>query len=232
MPQTSCVLIVEDDQDILNLLSFTIQNQGLKVLQARYGEEGLKIARGQKPDLVVLDLMLPGMDGIAVCKDLKSRSETAHIPVIMLTAKAEENDRIAGLETGADDYVVKPFSPRELVLRVQAVLRRTQEHAPHIDFWEYDGLRVEFEAFQLFLDGRETELTSTEFHLLAALLRSEGRVLTREQLLDQVWGYEFDGYARTVDTHMHRLRHKLGRFSEWIQTVRGVGYRLKKAGKE
>mgnify|MGYP006273380055 FL=1 len=229
MAETPCVLIVEDDQDILNLLSFTIQNQGYRALQSRQGEEGLKMARTERPDIILLDLMLPGMDGITVCKELKAKTETAHIPVVMLTAKGEENDRILGLETGADDYVVKPFSPRELVLRLEAVLRRSQPRQLQEEVWEQDGLRVEFDTFQVFVDDHEVELTSTEFHLLAALIRSGGRVLTREQLLDQVWGYEFDGYARTVDTHMHRLRHKLGRVADRMQTVRGVGYRLKKA---
>jgi two-component system phosphate regulon response regulator PhoB len=229
MAETPCVLIVEDDQDILNLLSFTIQNQGYRALQSRQGEEGLKMARLERPDIILLDLMLPGMDGITVCKELKAKTETAHIPVVMLTAKGEENDRILGLETGADDYVVKPFSPRELVLRLEAVLRRSQPRQLQEEIWEQDGLRVEFDTFQVFVDDNEVELTSTEFHLLAALIRSGGRVLTREQLLDQVWGYEFDGYARTVDTHMHRLRHKLGRVADRMQTVRGVGYRLKKA---
>ena len=228
MAEGPCVLIVEDDRDILNLLSFTIQNQGYHALQSRQGEEGLQMARTHRPDIILLDLMLPGMDGITVCRELKARMETARIPVIMLTAKGEEYDRILGLETGADDYVVKPFSPRELMLRVEAVLRRSKQEDKSADVWECGGLRVDFAAFQTMLDGQEIDLTSTEFHLLAALLRSQGRVLTREQLLDQVWGYEFDGYARTVDTHMHRLRHKLGRFAEWIQTVRGVGYRLKK----
>lgn len=232
MVETPCVLIVEDDQDILNLLSFTIQNQGYLAIQSRQGEEGLKMARAERPDIILLDLMLPGMDGITVCKELKAKTETAKIPVIMLTAKGEENDRILGLETGADDYVVKPFSPRELMLRLEAVLRRSQPRQLQEEVWEQDGMRVAFDAFQVFVDDREIELTSTEFHLLAALIRSEGRVLTREQLLDQVWGYEFDGYARTVDTHMHRLRHKLGRAAEGIQTVRGIGYRLKKAGTE
>jgi two-component system phosphate regulon response regulator PhoB len=229
MAEGSCVLIVEDDRDILNLLSFTIQNRGYRALQSRQGEEGLQMARAHRPDIILLDLMLPGMDGIAVCRELKARMETARIPVIMLTAKGEEYDRILGLETGADDYVVKPFSPRELILRVEAVLRRSKQEDKSADVWESGGLQVDFAAFQAMLDGQEIDLTSTEFHLLAALIRSQGRVLTREQLLDQVWGYEFDGYARTVDTHMHRLRHKLGRIAGWIQTVRGVGYRLKKA---
>ncbi len=232
MADKPCVLIVEDDKDILNLLSYTIENQGYRTLQARKGEEGLNLVRMQQPNLIVLDLMLPGMDGIAVCRELKSKAETSNIPVIMLTAKGEENDRILGLETGADDYVVKPFSPRELVLRLEAVMRRSQPRKQEREIWEHGGLQVDFAAFQVLLDGQEIDLTSTEFHLLDALLRSDGRVLTREQLLDQVWGYEFDGYARTVDTHMHRLRHKMGRVADWIQTVRGVGYRLKKAVEE
>jgi two-component system phosphate regulon response regulator PhoB len=144
----------------------------------------------------------------------------------MLTAKGEEEDRICGFELGADDYVVKPFSPKELLLRVKAVLRR-QDRSQRENAFEQNGLRVEYDSFRVFIQGEEAGLTATEFHLLAALIKAAGRVLTREQLLDQVWGYEFVGYARTVDTHMHRLRHKMGPLADWIETVRGIGYRFR-----
>jgi two-component system phosphate regulon response regulator PhoB len=145
----------------------------------------------------------------------------------MLTAKGEEEDRISGFELGADDYVVKPFSPKELILRVKAVLRRSRQLEESGE-WEQGGLRVEFDSFRVLIDGDEALLTATEFNLLSSLIKASGRVLTREQLLDQVWGYEFVGYARTVDTHMHRLRQKLGPYADWLETVRGIGYRLKR----
>lgn len=224
------ILIVEDEIDILNLLQFNFQSQGFMTYTAQDGKDALDLAEKHPPDLVLLDLMLPGMDGLEVCKALKSSPETKDVPVIMLTARGEEKDRISGFELGADDYVVKPFSPRELVLRVQAILKRSQSvsaQPSEENIWEHKGLRIEFDAFRVYLNEQEIELTVTEFHLLAALVRSKGRVLTREHLLDQVWGYEFVGYARTVDTHMHRLRQKMGEYSDWIQTVRGVGYRLR-----
>jgi two-component system phosphate regulon response regulator PhoB len=222
------LLIVEDETDILHLLQFNFEREGFETHTARDGNEALRLAEERKPDLIVLDLLLPGRDGLEVCKTLKSREGSRNTPVIMLTAKGEEQDRITGFELGADDYVVKPFSPKELILRVKAVLRRKQERQDEGTVWEHKGLRVEFEAYRVFVDGAEIDLTATEFNLLTALIHAENRVLTREQLLDKVWGYEFVGYARTVDTHMHRLRLKLGPYADWIQTVRGVGYRLKR----
>ena len=222
------ILLVEDETDILNLLKFNFKNEGYVVLASRDGNEALQIAKNELPDALVLDLMLPGKSGEEVARTLKTKPDTKHIPIIMLTAKGEEQDRIAGLELGADDYMVKPFSPRELMLRVKAVLKRSfGDKTPDSDYWEREGLLVQLDMYQVFIHGEELPLTRTEFDLLANLVRSQGRILTREYLLDNVWGYDFEGFARTVDTHMHRLRHKLGPYAEWIKTVRGIGYRLK-----
>ncbi|THB69893.1 MAG: DNA-binding response regulator [Desulfovibrio sp.] len=221
------VLVVEDDEDILQLLAFTLESAGYGVLLARDGYEGVATARRSRPDLVVLDIMLPSIDGFEVCKELKRNPETLSIPVIMLTARGEEVDRIVGLELGADDYVVKPFSPREVVLRIKALLRRASGDAPVRNQWRKDGLVVDLEAHKASIDGEEMTLTATEFKLLAELIKRQGRVQTRDQLLNTVWGYEFDGYARTVDTHVRRLRQKLGEYADYVETVRGVGYRFK-----
>ena len=221
------ILIVEDELDILNLLLYTFENEGFEPYGFEDGEQALESLEEKVPDMILLDLMLPGMDGLEVCRRIKSKSKTKDIPVLMLTAKSEVDDRLTGLEHGADDYLTKPFSPRELVLRVQGLLRRGHPAQEEEPYWESGGLSVDFASFQVKLDGREIPLTTTEFNLLSAMIRSNGRVLNREQLLDQVWGYDFVGYARTVDTHMHRLRHKLDHYGEWIETVRGIGYRFK-----
>jgi phosphate regulon transcriptional regulator PhoB len=221
------ILIVDDEDDILSLLAYNIRAAGFDVLTAAEGYDALRIAKQQLPDLVILDLMLPGLDGFEVCKELKRSSETRKIPVIMLTARGEEVDRIVGLELGADDYVVKPFSPRELILRMRAVLRRSDPETSIETLWQQEGLRIDFEAHRVSIDDEEVVLTATEFKLLAELIRSRGKVQNRDQLLDKVWGYRFEGYARTVDTHVRRLRQKLGPYAEWVETVRGVGYRFR-----
>jgi two-component system phosphate regulon response regulator PhoB len=221
------LLVVEDDEDILNLLAYNLRAAGYGVVSCKDGYEALAEARSQTPDLVILDLMLPGLDGFEVCRELKRGAETRHIPVIMLTARGEEIDRIVGLELGADDYVVKPFSPRELILRIRAVLRRSAPEMSSETTWQSEGLRVDLEAHEVTVDGEATDLTATEFKLLVELIRSQGKVQTRDQLLDRVWGYQFEGYARTVDTHVRRLRQKLGQYSNWVETVRGVGYRFR-----
>ncbi|WP_028588616.1 response regulator [Desulfocurvus vexinensis] len=221
------VLIVEDEEDILNLLQFNFESAGFDVHATGDGREGLAMARRLKPDIVLLDLMLPGMDGFDICKSLKRDQETAQIPVVMLTARGEEVDRIVGLELGADDYVVKPFSFRELLLRVRAVLRRSTGQPTERATMERDGLSIDLEAHKVFIEGKEVGLTATEFKLLSELIRTSPRVRTRDQLLTSVWGYEFEGYARTVDTHVRRLRQKLGDHAALIETVRGVGYRFK-----
>ncbi|MDY0259372.1 MULTISPECIES: response regulator [unclassified Desulfovibrio] len=220
------ILIVEDEADIRELLRFNLEREGFSVLEAADGNEGLKLARQHMPDLMLLDVMLPGFDGFEVCRRLGAQSETANIPVLMLTARGEEMDRVVGLSLGADDYVVKPFSVRELMLRIRAVLRRgtRSSESPVL---ERHGIRLRPEAHTAEVQGEEMPLTATEFRLLEDLLRHAGAVRTREQLLNKVWGYSFEGYARTVDTHVRRLRAKLGGAAAMLETVRGVGYRIK-----
>ena len=201
------ILIVEDEADIRELLRFNLEREGFTVHEAADGTQGLALARQHTPDLVLLDVMLPGVDGFEVCRRLGAQAETSHIPVLMLTARGEEVDRVVGLSLGADDYVVKPFSVRELMLR--------------------HGIRLRTEAHSAEVEGELLNLTATEFRLLEDLLRHAGSVRTREQLLNNVWGYSFEGYARTVDTHVRRLRAKLGEAAPMLETVRGVGYRIK-----
>lgn len=221
------VLVVEDDIDILQLITYNFQAAGFEVTSSTDGYEALDLARRHPPSILILDLMLPGLDGLEVCKELKRDPDTKGIPIIMLTARGEEVDRIVGLELGADDYVVKPFSPRELILRARAILRRSTPEAGHEIIWQSAGLKVDLNAHKATAEGEEIILTATEFKLLVELIRNRGKVQTRDQLLERVWGYHFDGYARTVDTHVRRLRQKLGGYSDWIETVRGVGYRFK-----
>jgi two-component system phosphate regulon response regulator PhoB len=225
--EKSTILVVEDEMDILQLVDHNLKLADFHVLTAQDGYEALSLAKKHLPQLVILDLMLPGLDGFEVCKELKRSPRTKSIPVLMLTARGEEVDRIVGLELGADDYVVKPFSPRELVLRVRAILRRFSPEESTVTRWQRNGLGVDYESHRVTVDNQETILTATEFRLLAELIRNLGKVLTRDQLLDKVWGYQFDGYARTVDTHIRRLRQKIGPYAEWIETVRGVGYRFR-----
>lgn len=221
------VLVVEDERDILDLVDFNLSQAGMKVVKAHDGGEGLRLAQVERPDLVVLDLMLPGMDGKDVCRRLKQSSATRAIPILMLTALASETDRIIGFEIGADDYLTKPFSPRELVLRVQAVLRRTQEQEDDAPILRIPGLLIDSERHAVEVDEAKVELTATEFKLLHYLASRAGKVQSREVLLERVWGYAYEGYARTVDTHIRRLRKKLGPVSERIETVRGIGYRFR-----
>ena len=220
------ILVIEDENDIRQLLRFNLEREGFAVLEAADGLGGLHMATSELPDLVVLDLMLPGMDGCDVCRRLKAQPVTAAIPVLMLTARGEEVDRIVGLTLGADDYVVKPFSVRELVLRIRAILRRGSRPGMGTALCR-GALLLDVEAHRVTLDGQEVALTATEFRLLEDLMRHAGAVRTREQLLNAVWGYSFEGYARTVDTHVRRLRAKLGEEAAALETVRGVGYRLR-----
>lgn len=223
----SKILIVEDDPDIRELLRFNLERAGYNLFLAEDGEKALTLARQHSPDLILLDLMLPGVDGLEVCRTLKMDPELQRIPVMMLTAKGEEMDRVVGLELGADDYVVKPFSLREVVLRIRKILdRREKQSAPSI--LKADPLILDLDGHTARLDGQLLELTATEFRLLAYLLRHRGRVQTREMLLDRVWGYSFEGYARTIDTHIRRLRKKMGAAHNLIETVRGVGYRFQR----
>ena len=187
----------------------------------------MELAKKERPSLVILDLMLPGMDGKDICRALKSNPLTQSIPILMLTAKAEEVDRVIGLELGADDYVTKPFSPRELVLRVKAILRRKEVGQESEKLVRIGDLLIDIDRHHVAIKERPVQLTSTEFKLLVELASKRGRVQTREHLLDRVWGYTYEGYARTVDTHIRRLREKLGSLGGHIETIRGVGYRFK-----
>jgi DNA-binding response OmpR family regulator len=221
------ILVIEDEPDVVDLLALSLRKAGgFTLIVANDGITGLKKARTEKPELVVLDLMLPGMSGLEVCKLLKSGSVTARIPILMLTAKAQEADRITGLEYGADDYVTKPFSPREVVLRIKAILRRSAQ-AESDDVLTASGITVDPVRHQVAVAGKRLYLTSIEFKLLRTLLQRRGRIQTRDRLLNDVWGYESVIDTRTVDTHVRRLREKLGKAGDAIETVRGVGYRFR-----
>ncbi|RQD61785.1 MAG: DNA-binding response regulator [Desulfonatronovibrio sp. MSAO_Bac4] len=221
------VLVIEDEEDIQNLLLLNLEAAGYKVFLTDNGYDGLRIAQEEMPQVILLDLMLPHMDGLEVCRRLKSSARLKDIRVIMVTAKGEEVDRIVGFELGADDYVVKPFSIRELLLRVKAIVRRDNKEEDSVrQVWKHEGLEFDFAAMQFSLDGKNISLTATELKLLAEFIQNQGKVLSREYLLNNVWGYEFEGYNRTVDTHIRRLRIKLGRYSEIIHTSRGLGYKF------
>jgi len=225
------IVIVEDEQDILELLQFNLEQEGYKTTLIDEGDEALATIVDVGPDLVILDIMLPGMAGTDICRALKQNEETKHIPIIMLTAKSEEIDRVVGFELGADDYVTKPFSPRELILRIKAILKRTRAAAEPADIIAINGLKIDKMKHLVTLDGRPIDLTVTEFNLLLTLASRRGRVQTRDMLLQTAWGYDYAGFTRTVDTHMRRLRTKLGDWGTHIETVRGVGYRIR-AGEE
>jgi two-component system phosphate regulon response regulator PhoB len=221
------ILVVEDHPETSELLSYHLKNAGYAVRTAASGQTALDIAQRARPDLVLLDVMLPGgMDGLEICRRLKQDVRTRQVPVIMLTALGDEVDRIVGLELGAEDYVAKPFSPRELLLRVKALLRRAAPQEPAAEGFREGGLAIDFDAHSVLVDGQDAGLTATEHKILRVLVASRGRVLPRERLLDTVWDTDFDGTSRTVDTHMRRLRGKLGPYADWIETVRGVGYRF------
>lgn len=221
------VLVVEDEEDILELVAYNLEQAGLRTVKARDGEEAMAVVFKERPDLVVLDIMLPKMDGKEVCRRIRQNEQTRDLPVIMLTALAEEVDRIVGFELGADDYLPKPFSPKELVLRVRAVLRRREQGVEAREPLRFPGLLIDPEAFRVEVEGKEVSLTATEFKLLHHLASNAGKIQSREVLLDRVWGYAYEGYARTVDTHVRRLRQKLGPARQHIETLRGVGYRFR-----
>jgi len=220
------ILIVDDEPDALELISFNLRNAGFDVVSAEDGQEALTKCRQAPPDLMVLDLMLPEIDGLEVCKLLRRDPGTAHLPIIMLTAKAAEIDRVLGLEIGADDYLTKPFSPRELVLRVKKLLERRQERAESRDHYQVGPLSLDISRHVVTVKNEPLELTATEFKLLTILVQRRGRVQTRDQLLRDVWDYERVVDTRTVDTHVRRLRDKLGPAAAYLETVRSVGYRF------
>ncbi len=221
------VLIVEDEADLIASLDYNLRREGHETRVASTGGDALEQARRHPiPDLVLLDLMLPDMSGKDVCRILKADDKTAHVPVIMVTARAEEVDRVVGFELGADDYVTKPYSVRELMLRVAAILRRGRGGPlPAPDLIEFGRLRIDPGAHEVRVDGEIVSLTALEFRLLTTFVRRRGRVQTRDILLEQVWGVRGDSNTRTVDTHVKRLRQKLGAAGDTIETVRGVGYR-------
>ncbi|CAH0204460.1 response regulator transcription factor [Peribacillus sp. NPDC101481] len=235
------ILVVDDEQSIVTLLQYNLEQSGYTVITALDGEQGLEAAVDIRPDLVVLDLMLPKMDGLEVCKQL--RQQKINIPILMLTAKDDEFDKVLGLELGADDYLTKPFSPREVVARIKAILRRSQlqSNGSESSQDQEDGLlklgelKVFPERYEAFFDEQQLELTPKEFELLLYLAKNKGRVLTRDQLLSAVWNYDFAGDSRIVDVHISHLREKIEKDTKkplYIKTIRGLGYKLEEPKKE
>ncbi|MBU0605167.1 MAG: response regulator transcription factor [Candidatus Omnitrophica bacterium] len=222
------ILIVEDDKDIVKMLEYNFRKEGYATVSVHDGKKALDAAIKERPDLIILDLMLPGMNGLEVCKELKKDAKTASIPIIMLTAKSQESDKIVGLELGADDYVTKPFSPRELMARIKAVLRRVKEKFAPSEVTRIGDLAIDFIRIQVTLKGKPVELTSKEFELLKALVTSKGRVLSRDHLLNSIWGLEesLEIQTRTVDVHIQTLRKKLKSAAKRIVTVKNYGYRF------
>lgn len=226
LSEGASILVIDDEQDVIDMLSVTLSKAGLQVWSATDGITGLTKARQQQPALVVLDLMMPKMPGLEVCKLLKSDPATRGIPIIMLTAKAEEIDRVLGLEVGADDYVTKPFSPRELTLRINAVLRRGAPTSESRQL-RIGSIVLDPDRHHVSSGGKPVRLTAVEFKLLTVLMQRPGRLLARDRLLREVWGYESIIDTRTIDTHIRRLRDKLGKAAGLIETIRGFGYRIK-----
>ncbi|MDP3142991.1 MAG: response regulator transcription factor [Candidatus Omnitrophota bacterium] len=222
------ILIVDDEKDIVKMLDYNLKKEGFRAVSAYDGEDALDCALREHPDLIILDLMLPGIDGLEVCKALKKESKTAAIPIIMLTAKTQEADKVVGLELGADDYVTKPFSPRELMARIKAVLRRVKEKEKLPEIVSFGKLTIDFSKIQVLIGGKPVELTAKEFELLKALIKVKGRVLSRDYLLDNIWGFDhaIEIQTRTVDVHIRTLRKKLKTEAKRIITVKNYGYRF------
>ncbi len=220
------ILIVEDEKDIVKMLDYNLKKEGYKTLVANDGEDAIDAANTKHPDLILLDLMLPSIDGLEVCKQFKLERKTASIPVIMLTAKAQESDKVLGLELGADDYVTKPFSPRELIARIKAVLRRGKEKLP--EALKIGDLVIDFSKISVTVKDKPIELTAKEFELLKTLIKAKGRVLSRDLLLDNIWGFDhaIEIQTRTVDVHIRTLRKKLKTAAKYIITVKNYGYRF------
>jgi len=222
------ILIVEDDQSLCSTLEYVFQKEGYQTRTALSGSRGLHLANQQPhPDLVVLDIMLPDVSGTEVCRTLRATQETADIPVLILSARGDEVDRVVGFEVGADDYMTKPFSVRELLLRCRAILRRRRPAGAEARKLLAGPLQMDFASHQVWCDGEELKLTPTEFKLLTVVVSRRGRIQSREKLLNDVWGLRADLTTRTIDTHVKRLRHKLGAAGQYLETVRGVGYRFR-----
>jgi two-component system alkaline phosphatase synthesis response regulator PhoP len=226
-PASKKILIVEDEKDILDLVKLYLEREGFRTCLAMTGLEGLRQLKAEHPDLIVLDLMLAEMDGLEVCKRIRAAPETSSIPIIMLTAKAEESDTIIGLELGADDYITKPFSPKALVARVKALFRRLERSQEGPTRLVYGPITMDLARHEIRTNGREVALTAKEFGLLEHLLRHAGRVLTRDALLNSVWGYDYYGTTRTVDVHIRRLKQKLPVLNDAITSIKSLGYKLK-----
>ncbi len=223
------ILIIDDEEHIVELIRYNLKNEGYEPLTAYSGKEGIVRAIEHKPSLILLDVMLPEMNGLKVCKTLRQTKETSNIPIIMLTAKSEEIDKIHGLEIGADDYITKPFSVRELLARIKAVLRRTSEKTITMETFIFRDVKVDFGKHLVSKDNKRIDLTLKEYELLETLIQNRGEVLKRDFLLDKIWGYEYVGETRTVDVHIRHLRKKLeddDKNPEFIETVRGIGYRF------
>ncbi len=222
------ILIIEDDRDIVEMVEYNLKEQGYETVSAFNGKQGIKSAEKEQPDLIILDIMLPVTDGFEVCRILKNHQKTAHIPIIILSAKSQEIDKVVGLELGADDYVTKPFSPRELIARIRAILRRGHENK-HAQKMERGDIVIDGAKHKILVSDKEILLTFTEFKLLEFMARRPGIVFSRDQILDAVLGNEAVVCDRTVDAHIKSLRHKLGKAKDYIETVRGAGYRFKES---
>lgn len=223
------ILVVDDEDHIVELITYNLISSGYDVISANNGIDALKIAKKEKPNLILLDLMLPGLDGFEVCKAVRGESDIKEIPIIMLTAKGEELDKILGLELGADDYMTKPFSIRELLARIKVIFRRTKSSKTDEDLFKTDNIYINFNRREVIIFDKKIDLTVKEFELLEILVKNKGNILTREMLLDKIWGYEYVGETRTVDVHIRYLRKKIeedDKNPKFIETIRGVGYRF------
>ena len=222
------ILIVDDEEHIIELIKFNLENSGSKVTFTNNGNDAVKLAKSEIPQLILLDLMIPGLDGYDVCREIRKDPSIATIPVIMITAKSEEIDKILGLELGADDYITKPFSIREMMARVKAMLRRAKTQYQD-DIYTIGDMSIDFQRHEVIKNNKRVELTLKEFELLQILIKNKGRVMTRDFLLDKVWGYEYMGETRTVDVHIRHLRQKIeddDKNPKYIETIRGIGYRF------
>jgi len=222
------ILIVDDEKDIVKMLDYNLKKEGFRTISGSDGEDALDLANREHPDLILLDLMLPGIDGLEVCKNLKKEAKTAAIPIIMLTAKTQESDKVVGLELGADDYITKPFSPRELIARIKAVLRRGKEKDKLPEILKIGDLTLDFSKIAVTVKDKPVELTAKEFELLRTMIQAKGRMLSRDYLLDTIWGYDhaLEIQTRTVDVHIRTLRKKLKGEAKRIITVKNYGYRF------
>jgi len=226
------ILIVEDDKNISKLVRYNLEKADFECQTCICGEEAFEVLDVKPVDLIILDIMLPKMDGLSVCREIRNNERLKHIPIVMLTAKGEEIDRVVGLELGADDYMVKPFSPRELVLRVKAILRRKRTTEVKKDILSVGDIHIDIPRHKVTVKEKEIELTAMEFKLLTTLIERRGRVQTRDTLLSDVWGMSAEIYTRTIDTHVKRLRQKLGKAGKCIETIVGVGYKIREDGDE